>query len=261
MFPSAVRYASTTKVSGRREESAEALLQQVLQARGPRALADFLDSRPFEESELISLLRLPVPAAFLTVLAERAPWNERPRLLAGVVLHPRCARPLGLRLVSSLYWRDLVDVAATPRVDAGIRARAEALLKDSLPDLRVGERITVARFATAPVLRGLFGDDDEKVLDAALQNPRLRESDLTTAVRADDARRPLLEAVGRGARWRESYPVRMALVLQPRTPLAIALAQLTSLLPQDLARLQAEPAVPALVKAAAVRVAQEGERR
>jgi hypothetical protein len=47
-------------------------------------------------------------------------------------------------------------------------------------------------------------------------------------------------------------------VLQPRTPLGVALGLLTSLVPRDLLRIASAQAVPPLVQAAALRVARAG---
>ena len=57
-------------------------------------------------------------------------------------------------------WRDLADVAASPRVAAAVKIRAEAILKDQLADLRLGEKITLAKIATLPVLVPLLADPD-----------------------------------------------------------------------------------------------------
>ena len=115
---------------------------------------------------LVALLRRAVPLPFLELLASTPPWSEDQRLLAAVVLSPRATRPLGLRLVGSLQWRDLADVAASPRVAAAVKVRAEAMLKDQLLELRLGEKITLAKMATPPVLMLLLADKDEKVVEA-----------------------------------------------------------------------------------------------
>ena len=69
-----------------------------------------------------------------------------------MVLSPRASRGLSLRLLSQLSWRDLAEVAATARVPAAVRLRADSLLRESLRDLRLGDRVTLARLATASVL-------------------------------------------------------------------------------------------------------------
>jgi hypothetical protein len=175
--------------------------------------------------------------------------------MASVVLSPRASRPLGLRLVGSLLWRDLADVAASPRVAAAVKVRADAILKDQLPDLRLGEKITLAKIATLPVLVPLLSDPDSKVVQAGLINPRLREEDVLTLLRADPPSRPLLEAVVASSKWGERYGLRLAIALHPRAPLALALGQLTALTPKDLARIAATPDLSPLLQAAATRVA------
>ncbi len=210
---------------------------------------------------MIGLLRLAVPVALLEAVAATSPWSDRPRVLGGVCLNPRAPRTLAQRLLPALYWRDLADVAASPRIEGGVRVRGEALLKERLPDLRLGEKIALGRIATPPVLRMLLLEADPKILEATLRNPRLTESDLVGLVRTKEAPRPLLEAVAAASRWQASYAVRLALVLQPRTPAAVSLAQLTSLVEHDLRRVAENPTLPPLIQAAAGRVAAEARQR
>ena len=240
--------------------NSDALLAELLRLAPARAgLRAFLESSALDEPEMIALLRRPVSVPFLELVAASAPWSERPRVLGGVVLNPRTPRPLAQRLLPSLYWRDLADVAASPRLDAGVRAKAEGLLKDKLTELRLGEKITLARLATPALLRLILRESDPKILSAGLQNPRLRESDLAALLQGLEVTRALLEATASASRWTSSYAVRLALVLQPKTPLPVALAQLTSLVGRDLKRLVETPGIPPLIQAAAARVAREAE--
>jgi hypothetical protein len=241
-----------------RPDAVDALYAEVMRAGSDRgALGALLARLGDDPTLLVTTLRRPAPVALLELLAETPPWSRDPRVLAVIVLNPRAPRALALRLVPSLHWRDLADVAASPRVDAGARVRAEALLKEQLPDLRLGERITLARLATPVVLSSLLSDAEARVAEAALLNPRLREEDLVLAIRAPAPPRALLEAVTRSARWQGNYAVRLALVLQPRTPLPLALGQLSSLLARDLVRIAETDGIAPLVQAAARRVAEE----
>jgi len=124
--------------------------------------------------------------------------------------------------------------------------------------MRLGEKITLAKIATAPVLARLLSDPEPKIAEACLINPRLREEDLLTAVRQQSVPRALLEAAARSRRWGERYAVRLALVLQPRTPLGVALAQITSLIDRDLERVAGAAGLRPLVQAAALRLAEGG---
>jgi hypothetical protein len=235
----------------REQAAADALFAEALRAGESRAAARAALARAPDEQILVSVLRRAVPAAFLEEVASARPWSERPRVLARVVLSPRAPRSLALRLVSGLYWRDLADVAATPHVPASVRSRAESLLRDGLADMRLGDRITLARLATAALLPALLADAERQVASSALVNPRLREEDLVAALRRDDVRVALVEEVAASTRWAANYAIRLALVLQPRTPLPLALHQISSLVPRDLRRVAGEAALRPLLRAAA----------
>jgi hypothetical protein len=238
-------------VEEREQAAVDALFGEALAAGENRSRARALLAQAPDEQVLAAVLRRAVPAAFLEEAAAMRPWSERPRVLARVVLSPRAPQALSLRLVSSLYWRDLADVAATPRVPAAVRSRAESILRDGLADMRLGDRITLARLATPALLPPLLADGEPQVAESTLVNPRLREEDLVAALRKDDVAVSLLEAVVSSSRWAVNYAVRLALVLQPRTPLPLALQQISSLVPRDLRRVAAEATLRPLVRAAA----------
>jgi hypothetical protein len=141
-----------------------------------------------------------------------------------------------------------------------VRSRAEALLRDGLADMRLGDRITLARLATPALLPLLLADGEPQVVEATLVNARLREEDLVAALRREDVRAPLVEAVAASQRWSTSYAVKLALVLQPKTPLPLALQRISSLVPRDLARVAGDAVLRPLVRAAAREVLEhEGE--
>jgi hypothetical protein len=234
----------------------DAVFAELLRAGESEArLRAALASCTLDSPAMISLVRRAVPIRFLEIVSATVPFSDDARLLAAVVLNPRVPRHLALRLVPNLFWRDLADVAAGPRVAGAVRVRAEFVLKDRVPELRVGEKVTLGKIATPAVLAILLADPDAKVLRACLQNPRLREEDLVTAIRQDAAPRALLENVPESWRWRDSYAVRLALVLQPRTPLGVSLGQISSLLPADLLRVVDAPGLRPLVQITAERMA------
>jgi hypothetical protein len=208
---------------------------------------------------LLALLRRALPPPFLEHLAGTPPWSQDRRVLGAIARNPRATRALGLRLVSSLFWSDLAEIARNAWLHAALRARCEALLQEMLPEMRAGERMALAKLATPALLQPLLFDAERKVIRAALVNARLREEDLVLAVRREAAPRQLLEEAAACYRWREAYAVRLALVLQPRTPLGVALAQLTSLQPRDLERVAEADGIQPLVQASAARVAR-GQR-
>ena len=106
----------------RGEAAVDALFAEVLAAGENQGRARQLAARCVDENLLGAVLHRALPVAFLEAVAGVSPWSERPRLLARVVLNPRAPRALSQRLVGALYWRDLAEVAATPRIVAAVRS-------------------------------------------------------------------------------------------------------------------------------------------
>ncbi len=229
----------------------------MLAARGGAELQGLLRERDPDAAALLALVRRPVPVSLLELVATRPPWCEERRVLGAVAANPRTPPRLSLRLLPDLYWRDQAEVARNLALPPALRSRAESLLEDELAELRLGDRLTLARLATPVLLRALLRDADPRVIDAGLECARLSESELTQAIARKDAPARLMERVAASARWGESYAVRLALVAQPRTPLGVALAQLTGLDRRDLLRIGDSPGLLPLLQAAALRVVTE----
>ena len=208
-----------------------------------------------DEEVVVSVLRRAVPVRALEHLVRTRPWSESSRVLAAVVLNPKSPPRLSLTVVPGLTWRSLADVAISPRVPSAVKLRAESVLKERLPEMRLGEKITLGRLATPSVLLVLLVETDPRVIEACLDNPRLREADLAGLLRRPDAAPVLIEAAAASSRWVRSYVVKLEIAVQPRTPLAVALAQLSSLNRADLIRVSRTPGLRPLVQAAALRVA------
>ena len=245
-------------MAGASEPAVDAAYKELLLAGESRPAIRTVLQGALEQPVLVALLHRAVPVAFLEELAACPPWSERSEVLAGIVLHPRAPQGLALRLVGALHWRELAEVARTMRVGAAVRVRAEGLLRECLPDLRLGDRITFARLATQALLGQLLEDSDPLVVEAALENPRLREEDLVAALHRDQRSGALVNGVF-ASRWSGCYAVRLALALQPRTPLPLALQQISMLVPRDLQRVSREPGLHPLVRAAARAVLERAD--
>ena len=239
----------------------EALLGRLAEGSNPAEWPAALAELGRDLGRLVGALRRPLAPAFLELVAGTRPWADDRRVAGVLVQNPRTPVHVAQRLVASLYWRDLAGAALNPFVASTVRLRAEGLLAEQLGELRLGDRIALARLATPPVLRLLLGDADPRVLAGALLNPRLQEPQLVTALRFENAARALLEAASVSPRWRASYAVRLELVLQRRTPLPVALSLLTGLVEADLRRVIRGTALPALLRAAAQRAMESRNPR
>ncbi|HEX9764487.1 MAG TPA: hypothetical protein VGA39_04325, partial [Candidatus Acidoferrales bacterium] len=75
---------------------------------------------------------------------------------------------------------------------------------------------------------------DEPVLAAALENPKMTEGALVGILRQEELPEAVVEGIARHPKWSLRYDLRLQLVRHPLTPLALALAFLPDLKPDDL---------------------------
>lgn len=165
-----------------------------------------------------------------------------------MTLHPRTPETLALRFVSTLFWRDLMEAGLDTRILPTVRRAAERRLLSRLPGLAEGEKVAIARRASARVLERLRHDPSARVVRAFLDNPRATEGLVLPLLAHDDARADVLRAVARHRRWGVRYEVRLALCRHPHTPLAVALGLLAHLRKADLRKLAVETRVPSAVR-------------
>ncbi len=146
-------------------------------------------------------------------------------------------------------WGDLLRLAADPAVAAPRRREAERLLIVRIAGLSRGERISVARRATRPVLAALLGAVTEPdVARAALWNPRVVEADVVRVASDPRTRSTVLSTVGDCEPWSDRRTVRLALARNARTPARTALRAVAGLGVRDLEGLARDPDVPPLVR-------------
>lgn len=166
--------------------------------------------------------------------------------------HPKTPEASALRLIATLFWRDLMNLAVDTAVRPTIRLAAERQLVARLPGLASGERIAIARRAGPTVVAQLRGDAEPRVVEALLENPRLTEGSLIPLVASERTDPKALTVVAHHAKWGIRHGVRWTLCRNPRTPIEVALGILPFLTKRELAELEknARLAIPLRRRAA-----------
>jgi hypothetical protein len=142
---------------------------------------------------------------------------------------------------------------ATPSSRAPAPAPAEARVPDygTGRTLTLGERKALARRPTRKAMEKLLADPHPAVIRTLLQNPKVIEDDIVRLA----ARRPndpaVLAAVAGSPRWAHRVKVRMAIVLNPDTPAAVAIPLLALLVRPELKLVEDTPGLTPALRAAA----------
>jgi hypothetical protein len=125
-------------------------------------------------------------------------------------------------LVPHLYWMDLMDAAVDMRVHPAVRHSCERRLLERLPELGLGERVTLARRGPRALLQALRAETEPRVVQALLQNRFLTELDVLAMAGGPRTPAAVLGAIHYSGKWGCRYEVRKTLILNPSTPLYIA---------------------------------------
>src|SRR5579862_5150362 len=148
--------------------------------------------------------------------------------------HPRAPRPIVLRLIRELYNFDLMQFSLLPAVAADLKRVAEEMLVGRLTSISLGERISLARRSSGRVSAALLLDRESRVWQTALENPRLVESAIVSALLRPGASAAFVKAVCHHTKWSVRPEIRLALLRNEYTPLARALEFARRLSPAQL---------------------------
>jgi len=211
----------------------------------PQVLVALLDNPAFDEARLSLLLaRKDLPAEIPQEIATRKTLLKSYGIKKALVFHPRTPRLVGLRLLRDLYLMDLVQFALSPGVSAELKRYAEEQLVARLPQLPLGQKITLARRGPGRVAGALASEGHAQVLPIALDNPFLTEAQVLRSLAREKIPPAIVQAVANHRKWSQSYNVRLAIVRNPSAPLSIVLGFLPQLTVSDLRELAAPGIVP-----------------
>jgi len=208
-------------------------------------LLALLDNPALDETQLYLLLgRKDLPGEILEEVARRKPLLKNYRVKRALVFHPRTPRLIGLRMLHDLYLMDLVQAALSPGVTVEVKRNAENQLLARLPQLPLGQKITLARRGPPRVAGALLAEGHAQIISIALDNPYLNEGQILKTLSRENLSTVLIPAIARHRKWSIRYSVRLALVRHPSSPLATILAYLPDLTVSDLRALASPGIVP-----------------
>jgi hypothetical protein len=213
-------------------------LAQLVHHSATDVLLALLDNPALDESQLCLMLeRKNIPSEVLEEVARRKPLLKSYRVKRALAFHPRTARLIGLRLLRDLYLMDLVQITLSPGVSAELKRNAEEQLLARLPQMPLGQKITLARRGPARVAGALLAEGHAQVASIALDNSNITEAQILKTLARDKLPTHVIQSIAQHRKWSITYNVRLALVRHPSSPLATVLAFLPEITVSDLREL------------------------
>lgn len=234
-----------------------------------------------EDLALALLKRADLLAEVLEQLAQNANALKSRKVKIALVSHPHTPRHVSVPLARQFYTFDLLKVALSPSVPADVKVAVDNALISRLKTITLGERLTLARRASGRVAAALLLDVESgdgkvvhshriagkagaaetiarktRVMQAALDNPRLTEALVIKSVLGRAATAALVHAVARHAKWSRRREIRAALLRTGHLSLAHALEFSREIPIPLLHEVLASSRLPAPIKAQLIRQRQ-----
>jgi len=217
-------------------------------SEGPPPQAPDILSLESEDAALALLKSAAFPSEEIERLSKLSISKNR-RVRLAICTHPHTPRYVSVPLIRHLFTFDLMRVALTPAVPADVKIAAEESLINRLETLPEGEKLSLAKRASARVAAVLLLEREARVMRAALENARLTEAAIVKSVIRANAPAALITAVCNHSKWSVRREVRIALLRAEKTPLARALEFSRSLSPAQVREILNVSRLPLGVKA------------
>ena len=218
---------------------------RLIQETSPAHLLPALENPSLSEELLCLLLqRKDLAQEFLQEVLIRRHFLKSYRVKKALAFHPHTPRTEGIRLLRDLYLMDLVQFTILPGAPPDLKIKAEEQVIARLPQVPLGQKITLARKAPARIAGALLAEGNTPVVKAALANPSLTEAQVLRVLSRDKLPAIVVQSIAQDAKWGHVYNVRIALIRQSATTLTNILAYLPELTISDLRELVAPGILP-----------------
>lgn len=194
-------------------------LHIVMQDPAMEVLRSTLKNRNLGEDHLLALLkRRDLSEDLLKALYQLPLARESHRLQLALVRNPGTPGPVVLALLPHLHLFELIDLCYLAGITPDQKYAAERAILQRLPTTELGNKMTVARRATAAVVGEMLKDGDPRLVEICLTNPHLQEVAVMQFLNSPAAGAETISMIGRHPKWQTRPNLRMAMLKNPRTP-------------------------------------------
>lgn len=127
--------------------------------------------------------------------------------------------------------------------------------------MTVGQKIKLAYLGNKEVRGLLIRDTNKIVASAVVKSGRLSDQEVATFAGNKNLDNEVLREIASNNEWTRKYPVKVALVNNPKTPVSTAVTMVSTLQKKDLLSLTRNRNVPSVVSAAATRLYRQKYRK
>ena len=233
-----------------------------------------IDSPRITEVEIVAFARsAKIGSALLSKIATNREWLKNYQLRLALVNNPKTPLPLAHKLLTTLRDADLTDLAKSKVLPEELVVAAERTIAQRAPatpqqekeekraksryqeiqDLEVPEKVKLAMSGDKEARSILIKDSNKQIQEAVLNSTRITEPEIVAIANSRNVGEELLRKIAHNRDWMKNYQVHLALANNPKTPLAVGLRIIGTLMISDLKRLSKSKGVSSVLTAAANR--------
>lgn len=208
-------------------------LYKILSSAEPEVIRAGLKNVAVEPEHLQALLqRRDLDSDLLTYICKHKLSRTR-SVVNQLLTHPHI-NPQQIKIVlERLHLLELLNITILPGQAADVRIAAEHHLRKRLPTAPLGNKITLARRATYPVLEALMLEGHPQVIEPCLNNPRMKEAAIYRLLHGQNVGVESISKIARHPRWNKRPNLRLAILRNRHTPKALFIQFLPGIPPQQ----------------------------
>jgi hypothetical protein len=242
----------TEAEDARKEQAASAReeeLARFLHDPSPNVVRALLGNRSLSEDDVLVLAtRKNLPSDILETIAKNKRWIENYPVRVALVKNPKTPLSVSLSLARYIRLFDLAELTRSHYLPPVLRRKLELIIIEKVPTMALGIKKSLAKIASGDVLLKLLLDGYPEVVKLSLDNPSLMEAHLYKVISRPTATPATIRAIAVHPNWSNRYLVKLALVRNNHTPLALVVRFLKLLKVIDLRELYADPALSVTVR-------------
>ncbi|MEA3464989.1 MAG: hypothetical protein U9R29_03090 [Thermodesulfobacteriota bacterium] len=193
-------------------------LREVLHDSSAEVLHALLKNVSLNEDHLIQLLQRRDLTSSLLKSITKHKLSQNLRITVAIIRNPAISPALVKQLMGKVPLFELLNLCTLPGQSADIRIAAEHTISQRLPQEPLGNKISLARRATATLLLPLLKEGHPQIVEASLDNPRLQESSIFQFLSSSGASAQTISAVARHPRWCSRKNLQRAILKNRHTP-------------------------------------------
>ncbi len=164
---------------------------------------------------------------------------------------PPVAQETAAGLLSEYHDELAEDVAPAMRQETEAETKKKVNITQRILTMSVSEKIKLATLGNKEARTLLLRDSNKLVCMAAATSPRITDGEIQTLANSRTASADVLRYIYSNREFLKTYPVKMALVKNPKVPLPTALKLMQTLQERDIKELSRDRNVPQTIQAQA----------